>query len=313
MAYRSGGATRQQLTWFDRNGKELGVMGTPDENSLRNPRLSPDGRRVAVSRTVLGNQDLWLIDGARTSRLTFDAGSEGSATWSPDGRRLAFRSTRNATQHLFVKDASGAGVETPLPGSDHTSTNVSDWSIDGRFLLYQVQGPQTDFDLWVLPMVGEPKPRMLVQTPFRDRQGRFSPDGRWVAYMSDESGRGEIYLRPFAIAAPAATANASSEGRWQVSTEGGVFPVWRPDGRELYYIEPNAEMMAVSIAIRGAAPELGTPMSLFPTGIYGGGLDNLQGVQYDVASDGRFLINTVLDDAAPPITLIQNWRAPETK
>ena len=151
---------------------------------------------------------------------------------------------------------------------------------------------------------------MFLKTSFDERYGQFSPDGRWVAYMSNESGRNEIYVRPFAAPAASGAAANPAAGQWQVSTAGGIFPRWRPDGKELYYIGPNGEMMAAPITATGTTLEPGAPVALFPTRIFGGGVDNRQGRQYDVARDGRFLINTVLDDASSPITLIQNWKPP---
>ncbi len=145
VAYRAGSAGRRQLTWVDRTGKVLGTLGAPDEHILLSPRVAPDGRRVAVYRTVQGNTDLWLLDGARTSRLTFDAGSDRFPIWSPDGRRLVFDSDRTGVQDLYGKDASGAGVEARLVASAQPK-NAIDWSADGRFLLYDSLDPQTDGD-----------------------------------------------------------------------------------------------------------------------------------------------------------------------
>ena len=140
----------------------------------------------------------------------------------------------------------------------------------------------------------------------------FSPDGRWVAYESNESGRNEIYVRPFVPPGTAGTPPAAAGGQWQVSTEDGIYPRWGPDGRELYYLNPAGAMMAVPITVAGATFAPGAPIVLFPTRIVGGGEDTAQGRQYDVAPNGRFLINTELDSAAAPITLLMNWR-PEDK
>ncbi len=162
-------------------------------------------------------------------------------------------------------------------------------------------------------MTGERTPSVFLKTPFDERWGAFSPDGRWVAYMSDESGRDEIYVRPFVP--PAATGERPG-GRCEHSGKSPrrvvSYPVWRPDGKELYYLNPAGAMMAVPITVIGATLEPGTPVELFPTRILGGGVDTHSGRQYDVAPDGRFLINTVLDSEAAPITLIQNWN-PEAK
>jgi hypothetical protein len=158
-------------------------------------------------------------------------------------------------------------------------------------------------------MAGDRTPSVFLKTPFRENWGAFSPDGRWVAYHSNESGRDEIYVRPFVPPAAASTAaGAATGGQWQVSTAGGVFPVWRPDGKELYYLNPAGAMMAAAITVTGATLAPGSPVVLFPTRIFGGGVEAQLGRQYDVAPDGRFLINRVLDDSAtPPITLLMNW------
>ena len=241
--------------------------------------------------------------------------------WSPDGSRIVFDSNRKGVRNLYVKPSSGAGSEELLLESPQDKS-ATDRSADGRFLLYQSVDPQTDWDLWVLPLEGDRKPWLFLKTNFNERQGQFSPDGRWVAYMSNESGRGEIYVRPFlAPAAAGTTGNRTSadaaydrsSGQWQVSTVGGMWPRWRPDGKELYYIGSNGQMMAAPLTATGTTLEPGTPVALFQTRIYGGGGDFGQSRQYDVTRDGRFLINTVLDAAASPITLLLNWTPGRTK
>ncbi len=305
VAYRTGGGSQRQLTWVDRPGTPRGTIGDPDA-TLDAPRVSPDGRRVVVGRNVLGNADLWLLDGARARRFTFDPATDARAIWSPDGARIVFRSHRSGSGDLYQKLASGAGVEEPLLASDHTKTAYS-WSADGRFLLYSVLDLKGDADLWVVPMAGDRTPSVFLKTPFREAYGAFSPDSRWVAYQSNESGRPEVYVRPFFPPGAAGTAAGAAGAQWQVSTAGGAFPAWRPDGKELYYLNPAGVMMAAPITVSGATLEPGAPVVLFPTRIVGGGVDGQQGRQYDVAPDGRFLINTELDSAAAPITLIQNW------
>ncbi len=320
VAYRAGRASRRQLTWVDRTGTVLGTLGAPDEHSLFGPRVAPDGRRVAVQRTVQDNTDLWLLDGARTSRVTFDAGGDRIPIWSPDGRRLVFESDRTGVQDLYGKDASGAGVEARLVASAQPKV-ATDWSADGRFLLYFSLDPQTDGDLWAQemdPSTGAARagraPGTVLRTPFTELWGRFSPDGRWVAYQSNASGRPEIYVRPWTPPAALGAAAPAPSAQWQVSTAGGISPSWRADGQALYYLGPDGALMAAPVTTRGTALEPGTPVALFPTRIvYGGGDGGLLAPQYDVTRDGRFLINTVLDDAAAtPITLIQHWR-PEGK
>ena len=309
VAYRGGGVARRQLTWVDRSGAARGTVGDPDVYS--SPRVSPDGRRVVVSRAVAGNDDIWLLDGIRMSRFTFDATAERYPTWSPDGSRIAFSSSRLAFD-LFQKPASGASAAEVLV-SDGASNTATSWSADGRYLMYiSNAGGTTNADIWVVPMEGDRTPWAFLQTRFRELYGVFSPDGRWVAYQSDESGRAEIYVRPFVPPAGAAAATSGTGAQWQVSTQGGIMPTWRADGKEVYYLNPAGAMMAVPITATGATIEPGAPVVLFPTRIYGGGVDALQNRQYDVTRDGRFLINTIVDETPPPITLLMNWR-PEGK
>jgi Tol biopolymer transport system component len=317
VAYRAGSRGRTQLTWVDRSGEARGTVGNPD--NYASPRVSPDGRRVAVSRTVAGNGDIWLLDGTRMSRFTFDAADERYAVWSPDGKRIGFSSLREGALGLFQKLSTGAGTEERLVPANGASLAATSWSADGRFLMFSrnARGP-SNADLWVVPMDGDRTPSPFLQTRFRELYGAFSPDGRWVAYQSDESGRPEIYVRPFVP--PSRTASKSAEaagssgvgGQWQVSTTGGIMPLWRADGKEIYYLNPAGAMMAAPITATSVSIEPGEPVVLFPTRISGGGVDVQQHRQYDVARDGRFLINTVLDEAAAPITLLMNWR-PEGK
>ena len=303
VAYRAGAASPRQLTWFDRSGTARGTVGDPDGNDLQNPRVSPDNRRVVVTRTMQGNQDLWLLDGARTSRVTSDAAQDVNPLWSPDGTRIVFRSNRTGVGDLYQKLSSGAGVEEQFLASDQIRTATS-WSADGRFLLGHTVDAQGNFDLWVVPMVGDHTPSVFLKTPFREVYSAFSPDGRWVAYQSNESGRPDIYVRPFVPPGGAGT----TAGAAQVSTAGGTFPAWRPDGKELYYLNPAGALMAAPITFTGATLEPGAPVVLFQTRIYGGGADIQQNREYDVAPDGRFLINTELESATAPITLLQNWQ-----
>lgn len=290
--------------------------------------MSPDGRRVVVARTVQGNEDLWLLDGARVSRVTFDPALDRAPLWSPDGTRIVFRALRTGAGDLYQTLANGGGGEERLVASDQGLIPTS-WSPDGRFLLYMSVDPPSNVDLWVAPLVGDPTPSVLLKTPFQDTYGAFSPDGRWVAYHWNASGRNEIYLRRFVPPSPqastfaSATADKSADkpgaagtptgaagGQWQVSTAGGIMARWRPDGKELYYLNPEGAKMAAPIAVVGNALEPGAPVVLFPTRIVGGGVEVQVGRQYDVAPDGRFLINMELPGAAAPITLIQNWKPP---
>ena len=316
MLFRSGASPRQ-LTWFDRAGQALGTLGAPDATQV-DPALSPDGRQVALRRVVQGNTDLWLIDAARTTRFTFDPAPDQWPVWSPDGGRLVFSRLRAGIQDLYQKPANGSGTEALLLASPEPK-NATSWSPDGRSMLYGAISPKTSLDVWVLPMAlrepqghpeqgrgmaGDPKPWPFLNATFTESRGAFSPDGHWVAYQSDESGRVEIYVRPF----------PGPGGQWQVSTAGGKDPRWRPDGTALYYIAPDSRLMAAPIASSGTALQPGLPTALFQPRIALGGTA-VRGArqQYDVAPDGRFLIHVSVDEAtAAPITVITNWH-PEGK
>ena len=216
MAYRMAGGTQRQLTWFDRSGTARGVVGESDDTLIQ-PRVSPDGRRVVVIRTAQGNQDLWLLDGTRASRFTFDPAPEYLPVWSPDSTRIVYMSRRKGIGDLYQKLTSGAGVEEPFLSTDQILSPTS-WSENGRFLMYYSNDPETNADLWVVPMsgnAGEQRPFVFLKTPFREAAGMFSPDGRWVAYQSDESGRPEVYVRPFVPSGAIGT--AATDGRRPVA------------------------------------------------------------------------------------------------
>ena len=301
LAYRtSEGTGSRQLVWFDRTGRELKAVGKADDNNLRYPEISPDGRRVAVARTVERNTDVWLMETTRgvPSRFTFEAPMNVNPVWSPDGSRIAFGAIRGGISNLYQKASGGAGGDEVLLESSLNKFPLS-WSPDGRFLLFVQLNPETGSDLCVLPLAGEKRPFPLANTVFDEDNGQFSPDGRWVAYQSNESGKNEIYVQSF----------PDPGSKLLVSTGGGIAPRWRPDGKELFYIAPDSTLMAVPMQSTGEVLKPGVPAALFQTRIALGGTSVRQKHQYAVAPKGRrFLINaSTSEPTASPIVVVTNW------
>ena len=302
LIYGSFKSLETQLIWFDRSGKPLGNVGGP-VRYLR-PSLSPDGDTIAATRVDPDTEqdDLWLIETARgiASRFTSYPNFEDMPVWSPDGSRIIFTSPRNTRPNLYQKALSG-GAEELLIRSDFND-QPNDWSRDGRFLLYQRLHPKTQWDLWYLPMSDEAdrRPMAFLESNFNERLARFSPDGRWLAYTSDESGRDEVHLRSF----------PRGDVQRQISANGGSAPNWRGDGRELFYLEPGGNLMAVNMA-PGTTVEAGPPKTLFLTRISAVGEYPGSGRNYTVAPDGqRFLISTVTEEhRSIPTTILLDWPA----
>jgi Tol biopolymer transport system component len=320
LIYRKGSIVQGQGTqgwyWTDRTGKPIGTIRLP-LNVNADLRLSPDGKQVAYFEGGTGGlvasgvpADIWLYDLGRnlTTRLTTNAATNGFPVWSPDGKGLVFSSRRgNAATALYEKSSNGAVPEhivfQPEAG---TVVMARDWSLDGRFIVFEKGSPgRTDpqRDLWMLPMSGERKPTPYLATSFDEAQPVLSPNGRWLAYVSNEARTYQVVVQPFPD---------PSSGKWQISPNGGVFPRWRRDGRELYYLDPQRRIVAVSVASEGgfevgkATPLFETALSFFP--------DRAPtSVPYDVSADGqRFLIAVPPDPLPPstnpsPITVVLNW------
>ena len=304
LVYRAGaGKGQRQLIWFDRAGKPLGTAADPDDAGVEEPSMSPDGRRVGISKTTNGNTDVWILDLDRRllSRFTYDGAAESVPIWSPDGTKIVFNSNRGGRYNLYVKAASGTGSEELLLQTEQNKAAV-DWSPDGRLILFRSPSLSTGFDLWALPLEGDRRPFPVVQTMFEERDGQFSPDGNWIAYQSNESGRMEIFVQSF----------PGPGGKIQVSTGGGAQVRWRKDGRELFYIALDGKLMAVPIRRAGSGSiEAGAPVALFATRV-GGAIRGTYLQQYVVSPNGdRFLMNTVTNEASvAPVTVILNWRPP---
>jgi serine/threonine-protein kinase len=301
LVYVSGGvqATQLSLVWVNRQGAEE-PLAAP-ERAYFAPRLSPDGRRVAVGITESEFQT-WIYDLSRETltRFTFDGNYNPVAVWTPDGKRIAFESNKEGTPNLYSQLADGSGGTERLNTSEYIQVPMS-WSPDGKLLAFIEVNPTTGVDIWVLRM-GDPSPssgqarkaQPFLRTPFSEGAPRFSPDGRWLAYISNESGRYEIYVQPY----------PGPGGKWQISTEGGTEPVWNPNGRELFY-RSGDKMMAVDIATQPGFAA-GKPRMLFE-GRYV--LSPVQTDNYDVSPDGqRFLMLKPTEQAAlTQINVVLNW------
>ena len=305
VAYRSGRMEEAQLWWFSRNGERLEAFGPPDTEGLAGPVLSPSGQRVAVTRRVGGNSDIWISErgGGAATRLTADPAQEVFPVWRPDESALAFRSSRGQTLDIYLTRVDAEGTATLLlSGAALGIGQISptDISHDGRWLLFYSTPQGASRDIWAYAM-SEPgtTPRKLVATPADESSAHFSPDGRWIAYQTNESGRFEIAVRGF----------PSGARVWQVSTSGGVHPRWSRDGKELFYVAPDGPLTAVQVSTAGLQFRTTAAASLFAPRFTQTAAANPFNANYDVGSDGRFLINIAVDDlATSPITLILNWK-----
>jgi Tol biopolymer transport system component len=295
LSYLKGGNARYQLMWVDRSGKLLERVGEP--RVMATLSLSPDKQRVAVSSPTAGTYDIWVLDLARGGAgtpVTFGPNHEFDPAWSSDGLRLLFNSNRTGLFSLYRRASDGTGDEELLKGSQ-TDLTLPDWSADGRSIVYTERGlATTGLDLWTLPLSsdGPPgRPTIFLQTPFNEGAGVFSPNGDWIAYESDESGRYEVHMRRF----------PSAEDRKPISREGGRSPQWRRDGRELYYLAPDQTLMAV--AVDEATGDVGVPQPL-PVKAVGASSS------YAASGDGRrFLVKTVDAPASWEFTVVVNWPA----
>jgi dipeptidyl aminopeptidase/acylaminoacyl peptidase len=280
---------RSQLTWFDRSGKKLTVIGNMADYG--NVELSPDGTQIAVAILEEPDRpirDLWMIDAATGHRTVFASSpaDENWLIWSRDGRRVIFNSGRNGGLDLYTQAANGVGAAEPLLIDREAKWPVS-WSSDGRHVLYVLNGQRTGNDIWVLPMFGDKKPFPYLQTAASENWAAFSPDGKWIAYSSTESGDVEVYVAPF-----------PATGRKQrISKDGGSQARWRRDGHELYFLSTDRELMAVAVETKGADFGASAPQRLFeirlPNGAYHA---------FDVTADGqKFLVNALVTPPGTPV------------
>jgi Tol biopolymer transport system component len=287
-AQRLGGGP---LVWATRDGRQTPV--TSDPAIYRDVALSPDGTRVALTPFDGEASDLWILDLERQvrTRLTFDGTAE-NAVWSPDGRTVVYNALRDGTRQIFRRAVDGSGEELAVFTDDRPKWPLS-WSSSG-LLLFARQDPRESSDIWAMRLDAPARPEAVVAGPSPERWGQFSPDGRWLAYTSDESGRREVYVR----------GAGGAGGRWQVSTAGGTYPRWRRDGRELFYVSPTNRMVATPIGLGEDSATLGQPVDLFPARPFLG----FDRIFYDVGPDGRFLLAAYPEKLpTAELTLLVNW------
>jgi serine/threonine protein kinase len=313
LAFRGGKTALwlSRLSWFDRQGKQLGNAGEPEAYSYTDLALSPDGTRLAATRIdpkAGGEGVIWLLDLIRgvSTRFTFDLAPDSAPVWSPDGTRVAFAASRAGGNGIYQKATNGSGKEEELVRATGDQL-PDDWSRDGRFLLYTHMDPRTHADLWVLPLAGDGTPSgtatPFANTEFSEEQGRFSPDARWIAYASDESGRSEIYIQPF-------PAPPNGGSKMPISRDGGSEPRWRRDGKELFYFSPGGKLMVADVT-EGTTIKASVPRTLFqvPVAQIAHNAVSAQVFGWDVAPDGkRFLIDTATT-STDPVTVLLNWTA----
>jgi Tol biopolymer transport system component len=297
LVYRPPANALTRLTWVDRAGRTLGTIQSP-AGIYEEIALSPDDKRVAFSRPGQGDTDVWLTDLERgiTSRFTFQPSFNNVPIWSPDGRRIVFASGRDNGIDLYQRASDGSSKDQLLLKlAAQPLVFPSDWSADGRFITYYRTDPKTQLDIWTVPTDGERKPVPYLHGDFNESQPQFSPDGRWMAYVSDESGISQVYVQSF----------PTLGGQRQISADGGVQPRWRRDGQELFYVAADRKLMAVTVK-SGTVFESDKPHALFQTALNVAELRQ----SFAVSADGqRFLVNAPIETESPSLTVVLNWTA----
>ncbi|MFZ0336724.1 MAG: hypothetical protein WAL45_01735, partial [Terracidiphilus sp.] len=298
LAYQTGQgiATTSQMTWFSRTGQKLGTLGPPDIYAA--PALSPDGGQVAVELGPHGSSNIWVYDLKRGtgSRLTFDPAGDLNPVWSPDGKRVLFSSNREGQYDIYQLAADGLGSTQPVFQSKDQNKELDDLSADGRYLVYDTGADH--IGLRGLPLFGDRKPFIFVQSSPHDGCAAFSPNGHYVAYTSDETGRAEVYVQTF----------PQPNGKWQISASGGTEPMWRRDGKELFFLTLEQKLMVVDVNTASPGFQAGIPKPLFQAQLIP--LWLWRNIYVPTPDGQRFLMLTPAGDAKPePITVVVNWPA----
>ncbi|MEO7658071.1 MAG: hypothetical protein ABIU09_11870, partial [Pyrinomonadaceae bacterium] len=298
LAYRTGGNAITQLQWADRSGKLSDAIAP--QGMYHEPMISPDGKRIVVSRQEATNQDLWMFDTGRNvlTRFTFDPAVDSSGIWDHVGANVIYSSFRDGKGNIYRKAATGLGNEELLfQGKGNAYPDAV--SPDGKYLLFDIDnGAATKSDVMVIPLAGDDHtPIPVVASQFTETHPQFSPDGRWVSYVSDESGRAEVYVRSF----------GSAGGQWQISTSGGDQLMWNPKGKEIFYMGFDRTLYSVPYEA-GESFQPGKPEVLFPTRIAASGIADERN-NYLITPDGlRFLlVNTIDESRNSPIVMVLNW------
>jgi Tol biopolymer transport system component len=291
LAYTTGVEPTRTLVWADRTGRELESYDLP--GPYCNFRLSPDEKKVVIDRVVDANPDIWAVDLMRhvPARLTSHPAQDNLPIWSPDGNQVLFPSNRSGRFDLYVKAANGTGQEQVLVKMGTTSGWGTDWSRDGRLILYEMPGHDTGEDLWIAPQFGDHKPFPYLQSQFNEQSGRFSPDAHWIAHVSDESGRDEVYVQAFPL----------SGEKVSISSGGGSEPHWRADGAELFYVAADRNLMAVTVKTGGKF-QADMPRALFP-------LTLVARFNYEISRDGQRVLMNKATFEMNPNTVVLNWAA----
>jgi eukaryotic-like serine/threonine-protein kinase len=299
LAYQpSAGGGDNEMSWFSRAGQKQGTVGQPGRYT--NPAISADASRLAVGVGETGKRNVWVYDLKRgtASRLTFDSSDDDlDPVWTADESRIFFSSDRGGHRDIYEKAANGLGSEEPVFQSKDQQKAINDLSPDGRYAIYDTSSANTT-QLWALPLFGERKPVAFVQGSFSTRSARFSPNGRFVAYSSTETGTPEIYVQTF----------PQQTGKWQISPSGGTQPMWRRDGKELFYITPDNQLMAVPVNTDAGSFQAGIPKPLFQAHLVP--FSSWRNIYVPSPDGQRFLMLTPAGEAKEePITVVVNWPA----